>query len=58
MRKAAIIAVVALGSTIALYAGINQATSKKPDTKTECCSKAGSSSRSGNVENCCIPGCD
>ncbi|WP_300353251.1 hypothetical protein [Fluviicola sp.] len=57
MRKTVIVALAAIGSSLALYAGMNQpqGNAKKPQTeccdKTECCPVV-------NPEECCESGCE
>jgi hypothetical protein len=52
MRKAAIIAIVAVGSSLALYAGINLPAAKNQKAETECCNKPGTCPKDIK-ENCC-----
>lgn len=57
MRKAAIIAVVAIGSSLAAYASVNKATAKEQKTQTECCDKTECCPK-GGAEECCEYGCE
>lgn len=55
--KTAIIALVAVGSSLAVYAGINQSKDHVEKAQTECCDKTECCPIS-NPEECCELGCD
>jgi len=57
MRKAAIVALVAVGSSLALYAGIGQTKGNSQKTQTECCDKI-ECCPMGSSEECCELSCE
>jgi hypothetical protein len=57
MKKVVIIALVALGTSLAVYAGVNnKETTEK--AKTECCDKAKCCPTQPETKNCCKKSCD
>lgn len=57
MKNAAIVAMVAVGSSLALYAGITQMPSNAKIAQTECCEQT-DCCPTGGSEDCCAIGCD
>lgn len=57
MKKGAIIAFVALASSLAVYAGAGNHNSTQK-AKTECCDKSSCCSNGTSNDDCCDNGCD
>jgi len=57
MKKGAIIAFVALATSLAVYAGVgNNKTNEK--AKTECCDKSSCCPNGTSNDDCCDTGCE
>jgi len=57
MRKVAIIAVVAVGTSLALFAGVGNPAASNQKTQTECCDTS-ECCLEGGAEDCCDKGCE
>lgn len=57
MKKVVIIALVALGTSLAVYAGVNNQETTD-EAKTECCDKTKCCSTESDTKKCCKTSCD